>query len=52
MTQTLTIESFAGQDPAVLMWQEALAETVKIVPEAVDAVAQKLGGLLLNDRAA
>lgn len=52
MTQTLTIESFSEIDPAVLIWQEAFREAAELVPSAVEAIAKKLGSVLLGDQAA
>ena len=53
MTQIINIESFDGHDPAVLVWQEAFMEAAKVVPDAVEAIAKKLGcTVLLGDQAA
>ena len=53
MSQIINIESFGDHDPAVLVWQEAFKEAAKVVPDAVEAIAKKLGGtVLLSDQAA
>ena len=48
MTQIMNIETFGGEDPAVVTWREAFASAVDVialVPETIEAVADTVGSI-------